>query len=524
MDFIEKAIGAILPQVAFKREVARKKLKMINNSGYSNHGASYSKKSLQGWIHRGGAPEEDIDNNIKTLRERSRDLYMGTPIATGALKTLRTNVVGSGLKLKSNIDYEFLKLSEDEADKLEATIEREFSSWAESVSCDMARLNDFYELQQLVFLSHLMCGDAFVLLPFKKRIGMIYDLRIQLIEADRVCTPPDKVNDIKISGGVECDEHGEIIAYYISKFHPLSSRANYPNEWDRIQAFGEKTGRRNILHLMESERIGQRRGVSILAPVIESLKQLSRYTEAELMAAVVSGMFTVFIESPAQTNEDPILSSAIPYDDEIDSDNEDSYELGNGNIVELSEGEKANTASPGRPNVAFDGFVNAICRQIGSALEIPHDLLLKQFNASYSASRAALLEAWKMFKMRRQWLANDFCQPIYEEWMCEAVARGRIYAPGFFDSPIIRRAYCKADWNGPTQGQLDPVKEANAAVIRVLNGFSTRAKETVELTGGNFNENHRQRVKEEKMRQEIPQGTESKIIKEKDEANKNEED
>ena len=94
-----------------------------------------------------------------------------------------------------------------------------------------------------------------------------------------------------------------------------------------------------------------------------------------------------------------------------------------------------------------------------------------------------------MFKMRRQWLANDFCQPIYEEWMCEAVARGRIYA-----------------------------------VIRVLNGFSTRAKETVELTGGNFNENHRQRVKEEKMRQEIPQGTESKIIKEKDEANKNEED
>lgn len=522
MNFIDKAIGAVFPQAALNREVARQKLKMINNSGYSNHGASHSKKSLQGWMYRGGAPEDDIDDNIKTLRERSRDLYMGTPIATGALKTLRTNVVGSGLRLKSNIDYEFLKLTEEEADKLEATIEREFELWAESINCDMARLNDFYELQQLSFLSQLMCGDTFVLLPFRKRAGTIYDLRIQLIEADRICDPPDKTYDDKISGGVECDEQGEIVAYHISKFHPLSGRMKSQNKWERIQVFGDKTGRRNILHLMESERIGQRRGVPILAPVIESLKQLGRYTDAELMAAVVSGMFTVFIENEKETNENSGLGESISFEEQIDSDDELSYELGNGAIWELAAGQKVKEVNPGRPNTAFEGFVSAICKQIGTALEIPHDLLLKQFNASYSASRAALLEAWKMFKMRRQWLANDFCQPIYEEWMCEAVARGRIYAPGFFDSPIIRKAYCKADWNGPTQGQLDPVKEANAAAIRVQNGFSTRAKETVELTGGNFNENHRQRVKEEKMRQDIPGVNSNFTIKEKEE--KNEED
>ena len=72
-----------------------------------------------------------------------------------------------------------------------------------------------------------------------------------------------------------------------------------------------------------------------------------------------------------------------------------------------------------------------------AALEIPADLLLKKFNASYSASRAALLEAWKAFKMRREWLADDFCRPLYEVWMSEAVARGRIYAPGFFTNPAI---------------------------------------------------------------------------------------
>lgn len=38
------------------------------------------------------------------LRQRSRDLYMGSPLATGALKTFRTNVVGFGLRLKAQVD------------------------------------------------------------------------------------------------------------------------------------------------------------------------------------------------------------------------------------------------------------------------------------------------------------------------------------------------------------------------------------------------------------------------------------
>lgn len=507
MSMIDKAVGIISPTAALKRKVAKQKLKAISNSGYGNHGASRIKKSLKGWLYGGGSAREDIEENIQVLRERSRDLFMGTPIATGALKTLRTNVVGPGLKLKPQIDYEYLGLTEDEVSKLEMSIEREFTLWAEGVECDMARVNNFYEIQQLVFLSSLMCGDAFALLPYTKRVGSVYDLRIQLVEADRVCDPINKQINQDISAGVECNEHGEIIAYHISKSHPLSTyRVN--NTWTRVEAFGKRTGRRNVIHIMESERIGQRRGVPILAPVIESLKQLGRYTDAELMAAVVSGMFTVFIET--QNPDEAPLGEMISQDQQVDSEDSSSLEMGNGAIVALAPGEKANVANPGRSNTGFDGFVTAICRQIGTALEIPHDLLLKQFNASYSASRAALLEAWKMFKMRRAWLASDFCQPVYEEWFSEAVAKGRIYAPGFFDNPLVKKAYCQAEWSGPSQGQLDPVKEANAAAIRVENGFSTRTRETIELTGGDFYKNHRQRVKEESLRLEIPKENEMK--------------
>jgi capsid protein len=86
-----------------------------------------------------------------------------------------------------------------------------------------------------------------------------------------------------------------------------------------------------------------------------------------------------------------------------------------------------------------------------------------------------------------------------------AVARGGrraryISAPGFFSDPLIRAAWCGAEWHGPTQGQLDPRAEVEAAATRVAEGFSTRTQETRELTGGDFWTNERLRTREEEAR------------------------
>jgi lambda family phage portal protein len=500
LNLFEKAIAAVSPETALRRIGARQRLKILD-SGYGNYGASHIKKSLLGWLYGGGSAYEDIQINLSTLRQRSRDLYMGVPLATGALKTMRTNVVGPGLTLKSQIDYEFLNMNAEQARKLEQQIEREFELWAESTACDLERLDNFRGLQQLAFLNWLMSGDVIVLLPTTKRANMPYDIRIRLIEADRLSNPDGNAN-INIIGGVETNEAGEVIAYHISNHHPLSMIDMGKTGWQRVEAYGETTGRRNVLHVMNRERIGQRRGIPLLAPVIEALKQLGRYTDAELVAAVVAGMFTVFIEKDNASSEAG-FGEIIPESQQVDGNDENSLELAPGAIVDLNEGEKANAMNPGRPNSGFDGFVIAICRQIGAALEIPYELLVKNFNASYSASRGALLEAWKMFRMYRTWLADDFCQPIFEEWMAEAVAKGRIAAPGFFANPVIRKAYCNAEWNGPAQGLLNPVQEVTAAKMRVENGFSNRTREAMELTGSDFNANVTQLKREEAMMKEV---------------------
>ena len=512
MNVIDRFIGFVNPRAARNREIYRMQaeaIRNIRNTGYSESGASRVKKSLRGWTANSKSPFEDIDANLDILRQRSRDLYMGAPLATSAIKTNRTNVVGSGLKLKAQIDYEYLGMTREQANAWEINTEREFGVWAESVWCDALRLNNFYELQQIALMSWLLNGDGFAVIKHDGPTNwMPYGLRIHLIEADRVCNPNsigvitgfarNDQNNNRILNGVEIDDDGAVVAYWICNQYPNSTLGQVHKEWKRVEAFGSLTGAPNILHLMEQERCEQYRGVPYLAPVIECLKQISRYAEAELTAAVIQAFFTAFIITEGGNSTDPIFNQTIDESQRIESDPH-AYELGAGTINVLEPGEDVKFADPSRPSSGFDAFVTAMAKYVGAALEVPFELLTKSFMASYSASRAALLEAWKAFRMRRTWFANDFCQPVYELWLSEAVARGRINAPGFFTDPAKRKAWCKADWNGPAPGQIDPTKEVEAAIKRVSEGFSTRERETIELTGGDWDKNIEQIMRENEL-------------------------
>lgn len=222
------------------------------------------------------------------------------------------------------------------------------------------------------------------------------------------------------------------------------------------------------------------------------------------MAAVVSGLYAVFIESDKSSVQGatPTEHEVIDENELVDASNDLSIELSPGMVVGLNPGEKANTTNPGRPNAQFDPFVTAILRQVGSALEVPYELLVKHFTSSYSASRAALLEAWKMFRKRREWFSNNFIQVVYEEWMYEAYLQGRIDIKTFRQDPLLDRAWTAAQWNGPSQGQIDPLKEAKASVLKINNGLSSRTKEMTELNGGDFEQNVRILAKENKLLEE----------------------
>jgi lambda family phage portal protein len=488
-------------------------LMQSGRGGYN--GARLDRRVTGGWF----ASQSDADAaqlpDIPMLRDRCRDMMRNHPLAISAIGTTCQAVVGKGLSLQARPNARTLGWNPEQVAQWKENTESEWRLFAESANCDITRTQNFYGLQALVFRSALESGDCFALLPMQAVPGWPYKTRIQVIEADRIANPARGMRDgsklstgFSVWAGVEKDDYGAPVAYHILRQHPGSVQGFGKWQADRYAAFGEKTGRRNVLHLYDRLRPDQTRGVPFLAPVIESLHQLGKYTEAELTAAVVSGLFTVFVETPTGEGLNLTASAAaaqagiVPSAGASTSANDPNkpLQMGAGLIVDLADGDKVQFADPKRPNTAFDGFVQSILRQIGGALGLPYEILVKQFVASYSAARAALLEAWRFYNGRRTWLADFFCQPIYEAWLDEAVASGRIPAPGYFANPVVRQAYLGTEWIGDAPGSIDPEKEVRAANARIELGVSSRQRETMELTGQNWEDVHAQQVREKQMR------------------------
>ena len=536
-NLIDRAISAVSPRWALNR--LRDRTAMALASGGYFHGSRRGRAALSNWNPGVADADGDISPDLVDLRAYSRDLSRTSALAGGAINTVVTNVVGTGLSCTPAPDFEFLGIT-DEAEQKAWTnaARREWLLFAESTDCDITRTQNFYALQALAFRSTLESGDIGVI-PTMAGTGRPYKLALQMIEADRICNPGQGADKPDLVAGVKLSPSGAPVAYCISDVHP-GARQRTAAKWTEVAAFGERSGRRNFLHLFDrrpldlreqggtidatanlafpliadlpAERIriqarGRARdGVPYLASVIEPLKQLARYSEAEISAAVVSAAFAVFVKMDHEAFSGLFDdSSATQYLNAATNARWDGTVgqaslSGPGKAVNLLPGESIEAPQLGRPNSEFDPFVTAILRQIGVGLELPFEVLVKHFTASYSAARAALLDAWRFFRGRRDWLQTVLCQPVYELWLEEAVALGRISAPGFFADPQYRRAWCAAVWTGDGPGSIDPMKEVGAAKERIAQGISTIAAESILHDGVDWETKHRQRVRENDAR------------------------
>ena len=506
-NLLDRSIEAVAPAWAAKRHLARSRIDAISaldallpqaSTSASASGIAPPAPSGSGgrwWKPMARDAKADTLRLLPTQRGASRELARTSPIAVGAINTNVDRVVGTGLALSAQPNRAVLGWSLDQALEWKGITQREFSLYADSHECDIGQELNFYQQQGLVLRSALESGDCFTLLPDGQRTStQPYALRLQVLEADRVGNPLGQMDTARIAGGVRLSDVGAPEAYHLYDQHPGGwlpgqGGALYAGQWvDRLG----RSGRRRMLHHYRKLRPGMPRGVPYLAPIIDCIKQISRYTEAEIMAAVITSYLTVFIETPTGASA-PVFDGAAPGDGGAGQE----VGLGMGAVVGLAPGEKVQSVNPGRPNPNFEPFILAVIKQMGMALGLPYELLVKQVNASYSASKAALLDAWVYFRGVRTWLSLSFCQPVYETWLAEAVAIGRIAAPGFFTDPLMRWAYTRAAWPGDSMGSISPKDEVAAYVAAIDARLMTRERAEWELWGSDFNETFDQKQGEQ---------------------------
>lgn len=444
--FVDRVVAVVSPERANRRMVARMRLKMAEQF----RGASMNRLK-NNWVLPMDSATPDL-YELDTLRDRCRDLNRNDPVASGATETMGLNIVGRGLKLQSRIRAEYLGVTEDRARDLIRQAELIWQEW--TPRADAGNRLNFDEIQFVALRKVIEDGEVLALPVMAKDPWRNIKRCVELIEADRL-------TGANLDGtGIKKGARGEPVTYSIRKSDSTDTM--------KIPAM-DKSGRPKILHVFHTKRPGQSRGYPFFSPVIGYFKDLADYLEAEVVAARVAACLAVFI-----TKQDA-YTTAYNISTDTDASGNRIQEIEPGLVGYLEPGENINVVDPKRPGDTFPNFVETILRHIGIALNMPYEILVKDFSkTNYSSARAALLEGRRMFTTWRHWFAAKFCQPVYDLVLEEAYLRGRFDAPDFYEK---RSEYTRAAWIGGGWGWVDPVKEVEASRKAIDYGLSTLAEE-----------------------------------------------
>ena len=492
-------------------------------TGSAWKGASAVTEALRAFYAPNGSADRDISMDLDVLRRRSRQLFQNNTFSRAMISSFTTNVVGTGIKARPTLkQWEILGLTQEEAEKWNRKAQDLFELWAGSKKCDAERKNDFAQLQDLALKTALLGGDCFALGCYNKNLDP-FGLNIKLLEGERCQNPLGALDSDALTEGVEVDKNGAPRAYHFTT-KPVWSIDEYTDYIDtiRVPAF-DSFGNPNVVHIFTSDRTDQRRGVPMLAPVILQLKQQERYQDAELMAAVISACFTAVLENNVPEEAEDLYGN-VPESERVEK-TDDKYtvdpwqgtrpalEMKPGAVWSLAQGQKISSLNPQRPNVNYQPFVESIFAEAAAACGVSFEVVLRKFNSSYNSVRAAILESRKTYERMRHDFVSDFCQPIYEKWLADAVVSGIIEAPGFFENPVKRALWSGCRWVGNAAFLLDPAKETSAIKMQIDEQLIDRDTACAMINGGEYEVVARGHAKELSLRKELGIGEPGSVSK-----------
>lgn len=435
----------------------------------------------------------------ETTLERSMDVVSNDAHAASIVDGMAVNIAGTGLVPQSTPNAKALGWSDDDVRRFQDQSEDVFALW--SKHADVRGRLEFWQIQYLSVYSMLMKGEFFRQPVMVERPFVPFYLALQSIDPSRVFTPSDKLSNQSIRDGIEHGSYGEPSACYVANTNGMYVRGALPSSAMRKIPF-KNAHRPGMLHGFIQKEDDQVRGVPVLSPAMKFIRDLGDYLDFELIGAIVTSSFPVFIETSDPTGAAASMGGTL--DGRTASSSSPRYqEIEPGQVLYGSFNQKPHVLSSERPGNSFDIFVERCLRAIGAAAGIPYEIVAKDFSkTNYSSARAALLEAWRMFGFYQKWLVQGLCQPCWDMALEEGWLRGMIELPkGSPDWYEARHLYTPAMWIPPKKGSIDPKKEIDAAIAAKDNNIMTLAQIIAEY-GGDWEAVLDQRGREVEMEEE----------------------
>jgi lambda family phage portal protein len=433
-----------------------------------------------------------IDYNQISLINKAREAELTTAIVPKYLQMLEDNVLGpKGFILQSKAK----KGNDENDDEINLQIEKAFNEWCESKSCHVTEELNFRDFCALALRSVVRDGECFIR-PIEAAQNS-FKFSLQVLESEYL----DHNLNHSVAGnryvraGIEFNEWGKALYYYMHQYHPQE----IPH-LTRQSAYTKKIEASQIIHLYKKNRPSQIRGITWLAPVLESLSQLDSFMDAWRIRARIAASQLGFFTS----NKNELLvgtrSEIFQNSNKTAQDKENKRNRAEDEIfMEVEAGEYKQLPEgwdfkPHNIDALTDNgiFVKTMLRNAATGLNVNYNTLSGDLeNVNYSSLRAGAQADREYYKSLQAWFISNFLNPIFEKWLKMAILAGKI------DVPFSRyNELKKVKWVCRGFSYIDPVKDIRANIEAHNHNFKTLSEILAE-NGKDFDETIEQ-IKKEK--------------------------
>jgi lambda family phage portal protein len=448
----EKTLTARAAMAAFE---ASKTASGVN----AKYDAAGTGRRMAGWNPPSQGPNRALQG-LQTIRNRARDVSSNDWSGESGVQKWTTSLVGIGITPR------FKRVKSQER-------KRELSDlWSDFVAqSDADCVLNLYGQQTLVVRSWLDAGEVFVRRrPRFLDEGFPVPLQIQIIEAEFVPLLDSESwaglpAGNRIRSGIELDKRGRRVAYWMHKEHPGEGCSNVM-EGDLVRVLAA-----DVCHVFEPKRPGQLRGVSMLAPILNRLKNIENYDDNTLTRQQLANLVVGFItrglpDASGDEDIDPLTNLPI----ETSGSSGPLLGMQPGLLQELEDGQKVEWSNPPEAGTTYSDYMRTQHMGTAAAAGIPYEIFSGDIVNVSDRTLRVIINEFRRFNEQRQWqvIIPMFCQPVVEWFTKAGVLASKITD---VEADDVRRVeHAPHGW-----AHIHPVQDPTGKKVEVDAGFRSRS-------------------------------------------------
>lgn len=453
-----KIIDSLLKTIGLQR---RAELPQANGPGDTGRlgrrfAGAKATRLLNGWSRWEQPINKDLAMDLGPLRARARDLVKNTSTGARFNMLARINIIGAdGVRLQVQGRNEKTQALDTAGNK---AIEQAWQIWGRAENCTVTGRISFSTLCDMLAVG-LASQDGEILVRHRRGYKNAFSYAVQQMDVgllDHTFNRDKGNSQNEVRAGVEYNEDLRPVRYHFR---------------DRANGKTWSLPAEEIIHAYVDTFVGQARGWPPCAPVMNMMKQLDAYEEAEVTAARAEASKVAALQDMKSGDGDPGVG--LPAG-ETDEDGATVMDLDPVTILNVPSGKELVGYDPTHPNTAFDPFLKSMKREVASGLGPSyHSMTGDLSGVNYSSIRAGMLDEREYWRWLQRVLKETVLNQIYDAWLLMTLMSGY-----YSWLPASRyEKFRSVRWHFRTWQWVDPLKEVQAAAQARELGLETHTEQ-----------------------------------------------